>query len=60
MNTDLVVIDLVKSVVLETTTRDVSQIIALYVQDGTTLGVATTLGMDEVEGYDIHDGYNIG
>ena len=48
MNTDLVVIDLVRSVVLETTAREVSQIIALDVQDGTALGVATNLGKDEV------------
>ena len=50
VNTDAVVADLVRRVVLEVTAREVSQIIALAVQDGAALGVAKHLGMDEVEG----------
>ena len=52
MNTDAVVADLVRRVVLEVTAREVSQIIALAVQDGAALGVAKHLAMDEVEGCD--------
>ena len=60
VNTDAVVADLVRRVVLEVTAREVSQIIALAVQDGAALGVAKHLGMDEVEGCDMHDGDKIG
>ena len=60
MNTDVVVAELVRRVVLEVTAKEVFQIVSLAVQDGAALGVAKHLGMDEVEGCDMHDGDKIG
>ena len=60
MNTDVVVAELVRRVVLEVTAKEVSEIVSLAVQDGAALGVARQLDMDEVEGCDMHDGDKIG
>lgn len=50
VNTDVVVAELVRRVVLEVTAKEVSEIVSLAVQDGAALGVARQLDMDEVEG----------
>ena len=60
VNTDVVVAELVRRVVLEVTAKEVSEIVSLAVQDGAALGVARQLDMDEVEGCDMHDGDKIG
>ena len=60
VNTDVVVAELVRRVVLEVTANEVSEIVSLAVQDGAALGVARQLDMVEVEGCDMHDGDKIG